>query len=81
MFAITNTGTGGSDGTAGVRFVPGVSVTVPETDPSVDVCVVLDLSPEISMLGCPLTVTLNVMDGTFASMYIIMYVCGNNQCG
>ena len=79
MFAITNTGTGGSDGTAEVRFVPDVSV--PETDPSVDVCVVLDLSPEISMLGCPLTVTLNVMDGTFASMYIIMYVCGDNQCG
>ena len=73
MFAITNTGVGGVDGTAGVRFVPDVSVTVPETGPSVDVCVILDLSPEISMLGCPLTVTLNVMDGIFASMYY--YVC------
>ena len=57
---------GSTVGSAGLSLVD-VSLSVAETDPSVDLCVQLNLSPEITELGCPLTVTLRVIDGIFAS--------------
>ena len=78
-----NAGGGGAEGTAGLVISQDFQI-ISESDSQCQICIRLDLSQEISYLGCPLNVTLSILEGSNASKLCVsglkILYCYINLC-